>query len=78
ARCESLKSAVTADFGAVQNWPDLNELHNKLAGVKLIQCCPDQVRAYVISFGERVSVSLMQCLLSSHNARYLEATDCIA
>ncbi|NMM39970.1 bifunctional aspartate kinase/homoserine dehydrogenase I [Pseudoalteromonas arctica] len=78
ARCEGLKRAVAADFGEVQNWPDLNELQNKLAGVKLIQCCPDQVRAYVISFGERISVSLMQCLLSSHNAHYLEATDCIA
>lgn len=77
-RCESLKSAVEADFGQVENWPDLDELSNKLAGVKLIKCCPDQVRAYVISFGERVSVSLMQCLLSSHNARYLEATACIA
>ena len=54
------------------------ELKNKLDGVSLIQCCPDQVRAFVISFGERVSVSLMQALLSSQDARYLEATSCIA
>ncbi|KTF11690.1 bifunctional aspartate kinase/homoserine dehydrogenase I [Pseudoalteromonas sp. H105] len=76
-RCEGLKKAVEAECGTVQNWPDLTLLSNKLAGVKLLKCCPDQVRAYVISFGERVSVSLMQQLLNSHNARYLEATACI-
>ena len=44
----------------------------------LLKCCPDQVRAYVISFGERVSVALMECMLKQSNARYLEATECIA
>ncbi|WP_404340942.1 bifunctional aspartate kinase/homoserine dehydrogenase I [Pseudoalteromonas mariniglutinosa] len=77
SRCETLKTAVEAEYGEVENWPDLNQLKNKLAGVALLKCCPEQVRAYVISFGERVSVALMQCLLSNHNARYLEATDCI-
>ncbi|MEZ7276693.1 bifunctional aspartate kinase/homoserine dehydrogenase I [Pseudoalteromonas sp. 68 DY56-GL68] len=77
-RCEQLKAAVEADFGQVANWPDLNELKNKLDGVALLKCCPDQVRAYVISFGERVSVALMECMLKESNARYLEATACIA
>lgn len=77
-RAESLKAAVEAEYGQLENWPDLNELKEKLAGVKLIKCCPDQVRAFVISFGERISVSLMQRLLSDNNAHYLEATNCIA
>ena len=78
ARCEQLKAAVEADFGQVASWPDLSELKNKLDGVALLKCCPDQVRAYAISFGERVSVALMECMLQESNARYLEATDCIA
>ena len=78
SRCETLKAEVEKSSGEVTNWPDFNELKNKLDGVALIKCCPDQIRAFVISFGERVSVSLMQSLLSSHNAQYLEATRCVA
>ena len=78
SRCEGLKADVEKSGVVVTSWPDLRELKNKLDGVSLIQCCPDQVRAFVISFGERVSVSLMQALLSSQDARYLEATSCIA
>lgn len=77
-RCEQLKADVEAEFGAVDNWPNLNDLKNKLDGVALLTCCPDQVKAYVISFGERVSVALMQRMLKESNAHYLEATDCIA
>ena len=78
SRCDELKAAVEKEHGSIKNWPDFSELKNKLEGVALIQCCPEQVRAFVISFGERVSVSLMQNLLSSHDAVYLEATSCIA
>ena len=78
SRCEELKAAVEKDHGPIENWPNFTELKNKLDGVALIKCCPEQVRAFIISFGERVSVSLMQRLLSSHNAKYLEATSCIA
>ncbi|GAA60232.1 bifunctional aspartokinase / homoserine dehydrogenase 1 [Pseudoalteromonas sp. BSi20652] len=78
SRCEGLKADVEKSGVVVTSWPNLGELKNKLDGVSLIQCCPDQVRAFVISFGERVSVSLMQALLNSHDARYLEATSCIA
>ncbi|ALQ54027.1 Bifunctional aspartokinase I/homoserine dehydrogenase I [Pseudoalteromonas issachenkonii] len=77
SRCNMLKAAVEEKQGAVQNWPDFNELKNKLDGIALIKCCPDKVRAFIISFGERVSVSLMQSLLADHNAHYLQATDCI-
>lgn len=77
SRCNTLKMAVEEKQGAVQNWPDFNELKNKLEGISLIKCCPDQIRAFIISFGERVSVSLMQSLLADHNAHYLQATDCI-
>ncbi|WP_394185867.1 bifunctional aspartate kinase/homoserine dehydrogenase I [Pseudoalteromonas tetraodonis] len=77
SRCNTLKAAVEEKQGAVQNWPDFNELKNKLDGIALIKCCPDKVRAFIISFGERVSVSLMQSLLADHNAHYLQATDCI-
>ena len=77
-RCDELKSAVEKKYGAIESWPDFDALKNKLNGVSLIKCCPEQVRAYIISFGERVSVSLMQRLLSSHQAVYLEATSCVA
>jgi len=76
-RCNALKTAVEEKQGAVQNWPDFDELKNKLDGVALIKCCPDKIRAFIISFGERVSVSLMQSLLADQNAHYLQATDCI-
>ena len=76
-RCNVLKAAVEEKQGTVQNWPDFNELKNKLDGIALIKCCPDKIRAFIISFGERVSVSLMQSLLADHNAHYLQATDCI-
>ncbi|KTD97945.1 bifunctional aspartate kinase/homoserine dehydrogenase I [Pseudoalteromonas sp. H71] len=77
-RCDELKSAVEKKYGAIESWPDFDALKNKLNGVSLIKCCPEQVRAYIISFGERVSVSLMQRLLSSYQAVYLEATSCVA
>ncbi|MFC3032493.1 bifunctional aspartate kinase/homoserine dehydrogenase I [Pseudoalteromonas fenneropenaei] len=77
SRCESLVKAVTAEYGEVKHWPDFAALADKLAGVKLLKHCPDQVRAYVISFGERVSVALMQTMLGQHQAFYLEATDCV-
>jgi aspartokinase/homoserine dehydrogenase 1 len=76
-RCNALKTAVEEKQGAVQNWPNFDELKNKLDGVALIKCCPDKIRAFIISFGERVSVSLMQSLLADQNAHYLQATDCI-
>jgi aspartokinase/homoserine dehydrogenase 1 len=76
-RAFGLKNQVEAEFGAVPHWPDFDELANKLAGVKLLKHCPDQVRAFVISFGERVSVALMQAMMGVEQAFYLEATDCI-
>jgi len=76
-RCDELKKAVEQGYGEIENWPNFTELKNKLDGVSLIKCCPEQVRAFIISFGERVSVSLMQCLLGDLNAQYLEATNCI-
>ena len=78
SRCNELKAAVEKGYGPIDHWPNFEELKNKLDGVSLIKCCPDQVRAFVISFGERVSVSLMQRLLNSHKAVYLEATSCVA
>ncbi|CCQ09361.1 Aspartokinase [Pseudoalteromonas luteoviolacea B = ATCC 29581] len=76
-RAEGLRGQVTASFGEVTKWPNFNELADKLAGVKLLKQCPDQVRAYIMSFGERVSVALMHTMLGVNNAYYLEATECI-
>jgi aspartokinase/homoserine dehydrogenase 1 len=77
SRCDGLKATVEKKYGTIKNWPNFTELKNKLDGVALIKYCPEQVRAFIISFGERVSVSLMQCLLSLHDAQYLQATSCI-
>ncbi len=78
ARLNGLKVQVEAEFGDVTHWPDFTVLADKLAGVKLLKQCPDAVQAYVISFGERVSVALMVAMLSKHKAHYLDATACIA
>ncbi|KPV97418.1 Bifunctional aspartokinase/homoserine dehydrogenase 1 [Pseudoalteromonas sp. P1-9] len=76
-RSEGLKAQVS-EIAVVTNWPNFDELKQKLDGVALIGHCPAQVKAYVISFGERVSVSLMQALLNELSPVYLEATKCIA
>ena len=76
-RCDNLKSQVS-QISPVTHWPNFQELKQKLDGVALLKQCPDAVKAYVISFGERVSVSLMQALLDEFSPVYLEATDCIA
>lgn len=76
-RLDGLKEQVEAEFNPVSQWPDFAALADKLAGVKLLKQCPDAVEAYVISFGERVSVALMVAMLGTDQACYLEATDCI-
>ncbi|RZM81687.1 bifunctional aspartate kinase/homoserine dehydrogenase I [Pseudoalteromonas rubra] len=77
-RLNALKSQVEAEFGEAAHWPDFAALADKLAGVKLLRQCPDAVQAYVISFGERVSVALMVAMLGKDKAHYLDATACIA
>ena len=77
ARCNDLKEQVS-QIASVEYWPDFSNLKQKLDGVALLQQCPDSVRAFVISFGERVSVSLMHALLNEFSPVYLEATKCIA
>ncbi|CAH9049475.1 Bifunctional aspartokinase/homoserine dehydrogenase 1 [Pseudoalteromonas holothuriae] len=77
-RATALLEQVEKLYGTVTHWPKFDDLQNKLAGVKLLNNCPDSVRAYVISFGERMSVALMQAMLGVSQAVYLEATDCIA
>lgn len=76
-RAFSLKEQVEA-HAEVSNWPNFDLLKQKLDGVALLNQCPDAIKAYVISFGERVSVSLMQALLNQFSPVYLEATECIA
>jgi aspartokinase/homoserine dehydrogenase 1 len=76
-RALSLKNQVAADHTVVE-WPDFDNLKRQLDGVALLSHCPAQVRAYVMSFGERISVSLLVSMLSAEGAYYLEATDCIA
>lgn len=78
SRVNALHLQVTKLYGEIAHWPDFSALANKLAGVKLLNHCPAQVRAYIISFGERVSCALMQAMLGSAQASYLDATDCIA
>lgn len=75
-RADSLKREVEQLDSVVAHWPSFTELNDKLAGVKLLKHCPEQVNAYVISFGERVSVALMVAMLGQR-ATYLEATQCI-
>jgi aspartokinase/homoserine dehydrogenase 1 len=76
SRAEGLKNSVESTGASVAHWPNFAQLSDKLAGVKLLKHCPEQVNAYVISFGERISVALMQALLGDR-AVYLEATQCI-
>ncbi|WP_105169028.1 bifunctional aspartate kinase/homoserine dehydrogenase I [Pseudoalteromonas sp. T1lg23B] len=76
-RALALLEQVQKLYGEVAHWPALSSLAEKLAGVKMLQNCPDSVRAYVISFGERISVALMQTMLGASQAAYLEASDCI-
>ena len=75
-RADSLKREVEQLDSVVTHWPSFAELSEQLAGVKLLKHCPEQVNAFVISFGERVSVALMVAMLG-HRATYLEATECI-
>ncbi|ALO43177.1 bifunctional aspartate kinase/homoserine dehydrogenase I [Pseudoalteromonas phenolica] len=75
-RADSLKREVEQLDSVVAHWPSFAELSDKLAGVKLLKHCPEQVNAFVISFGERVSVALMVAMLGQR-ATYLEATQCI-
>ncbi|MDP4984991.1 bifunctional aspartate kinase/homoserine dehydrogenase I [Pseudoalteromonas tunicata] len=77
SRSLELKQHVESAGRVISNWPDFKLLQQKLSGVSLLGVCPDSVRAFVISFGERLSVALMQALLSEHNPTYLEATNCI-
>ena len=77
SRAKDLHQQVEKLYGAIAHWPDFMALANKLAGVKLLQHCPAQVRAFIISFGERVSCALMQTMLGSTQASYLDATHCI-
>ncbi len=76
-RSQLLKAEVERAGHVILNWPDFDELKNKLAGVALLGQCPESVRAYTISFGERISVALMQALLSHYSPTYLHATKCI-
>ncbi|TMP82035.1 bifunctional aspartate kinase/homoserine dehydrogenase I [Pseudoalteromonas phenolica] len=75
-RADSLKREVEQLDSVVAHWPSFAELSDKLAGVKLLKHCPEQVNAFVISFGERVSVALMVAMLGQR-ATYLEALQCI-
>ncbi|MCF6440271.1 bifunctional aspartate kinase/homoserine dehydrogenase I [Pseudoalteromonas luteoviolacea] len=77
ARSEGLKQEVESEYGEVLGWPQLEQLREKLEGVKLLKQCPAAVNAYVISFGERISVSLMVSMLKTHNAQALDAVACI-
>lgn len=75
-RADSLKREVEQLDSGVAHWPSFAELSDKLAGVKLLKHCPEQVNAFVISFGERVSVALIVAMLGQR-VTYLEATQCI-
>ncbi|KZN42684.1 bifunctional aspartate kinase/homoserine dehydrogenase I [Pseudoalteromonas luteoviolacea] len=77
SRCNTLKAAVESEHGVVEGFPKLDQLQDKLAGVKLLKQCPDAVNAFIISFGERISVALMVTMLKEQNAQALDATQCI-
>ncbi|WP_105214651.1 bifunctional aspartate kinase/homoserine dehydrogenase I [Pseudoalteromonas sp. T1lg22] len=73
ARAEGLKSEVTALAEAPDSWPDFQELKRRLDGIALLGECPDAVHSYIISFGERISVALMQALLADLGAHCVPA-----
>jgi aspartokinase/homoserine dehydrogenase 1 len=77
-RSHGLKHQVEQAGFEILNWPDFSQLQQKLSGVALLGLCPDAVKAYVISFGERISVALMQALLVEFKPTYLDATKCIS
>ncbi|MBQ4838729.1 bifunctional aspartate kinase/homoserine dehydrogenase I [Pseudoalteromonas luteoviolacea] len=77
SRCEALKHDVESQYGEILEWPELDVLKQQLQGVQLLKQCPASVNAFAISFGERVSVSLMVTMLKAHGARALDATSCI-
>ncbi|MCG9771323.1 bifunctional aspartate kinase/homoserine dehydrogenase I [Pseudoalteromonas piscicida] len=76
SRSQGLYDEVQAVYGGVVGWPDFELLKNKLDGAKLLGHCPDQARAYVISFGERISVALMDTMLQSDSVA-LNADACV-
>lgn len=76
-QAEQLKAQVTQSATAPVHWADFSALKQKLDGVALLQHCPDATRAYIISFGERISSALMHALLNDLAPHYLHATDCI-
>lgn len=53
----------------------ISQWQDKLSGVKLLACCPDQVRAEIITGGEKLSAALMIELLSvnSDKAEFLDS-----
>ncbi|MBS3797483.1 bifunctional aspartate kinase/homoserine dehydrogenase I [Pseudoalteromonas sp. BDTF-M6] len=73
ARAEGLKSEVTNLAQAPSAWPDFQDLKRRLDGVALLGQCPDAVYSYIISFGERISVALMQALMADLGAHYVPA-----
>ncbi|MEI5640829.1 MULTISPECIES: bifunctional aspartate kinase/homoserine dehydrogenase I [unclassified Pseudoalteromonas] len=76
SRCQQLYQQVEQDYGSVLQWPDFAALKQQLDGVKLLRYCPEQVEAFVISFGERVSVALMTTMLQAE-AIALDAVACV-
>ncbi|WP_440053798.1 bifunctional aspartate kinase/homoserine dehydrogenase I [Pseudoalteromonas sp. T1lg65] len=76
ARCEQLRGQVQAVYGNISDWPDFAKLSDCLAGIKLLKQCPEGTKAFVISFGERVSVALMTSMLQ-HDALMLSAESCV-
>ncbi|SFC37285.1 bifunctional aspartate kinase/homoserine dehydrogenase I [Pseudoalteromonas denitrificans] len=77
-RSLSLKSEVENAGFEILNWPDFDVLEKKLTGIALLSLCPDAIRAFIISFGERISVALMQALLVEFKPTYLDASKCIS
>lgn len=45
----------------------VKQWQNKLSGIQLLACCPDQTKADIITGGERLSSALMVELLKNHN-----------
>lgn len=76
-RAHTLKDEVCEQNQQPANWPDFTQLKQKLEGVALLGQCPDSVLAYVISFGERISVALMQVLLDDFCPHYMSAEQVI-
>jgi aspartokinase/homoserine dehydrogenase 1 len=63
--CAQPKFSADAVADEFERWQ--NQLGRWLEGAALLSCCPDHIRAQIISLGERLSVVILNSLLQADN-----------